>query len=283
MRRLTRALTALGVATVASRAAEAQTMRDYAYERPLRGEKQLRAVVEFAAGRLTLGRGNAGHLYQLDLSYDAERYEPLGRYHADAREVRLGVNSLGGGGVRVDRRRALPQVARIGFPADVDLSLDVSLGAVEGSLALGDLRISDLELRSGASRTTVGFDAPNAGSCRTASIESGAGQLEVRSAGNSGCRAWRFQGGVGEVTLDLGGAWPADAHMVLEMALGGITLVAPRDLGLRVTVGGFLSGFDAKGFTRNGKTWTSASYAGAKRRVDIEVSSAMGGVKVVWK
>ena len=48
-------------------------------------------------------------------------------------------------------------------------------------------------------------------------------------------------------------------------------------------MGGFLAGFDAKGFSKERKTYTSNNYATAKRRIDVEVSSALGGVEVVWK
>jgi hypothetical protein len=169
------------------------------------------------------------------------------------------------------------------FPASVDLALDVSMGAAEASLALGGLRISELDLRTGASRTTVSFDRPNAGGCRSASVATGAGELAVTNAGNSGCRVWRFEGGVGAVTIDLDGAWPADSRMVLDLALGGVTLFAPKSLGLKVRMNGFLAGFNAKGFSKDGETWTSSNYNKATRRVEVEVNSAIGGVNVVWK
>ncbi len=261
----------------------AQTMRDYDYARPLRGERQLRAVIEFAAGRLAVGSGPDDRLYGLTLRYDAERFRPVGSYNAAAAEVRLGVEGTGSGGIRISRRDALPQVAVVAFPASVDLSLDVSMGAADRTLDLGGLRVSALELKSGASRTTVHFDQPNAGSCRSASVTSGAGELTVTGAGNSGCRAWRFDGGVGAVTLDLGGAWPADSRFTLNMALGGVTLQAPKGLGLRVRVTGFLAGFDASGFSKQGSTYTSANYAAATRHIEVEVNSALGGVSVVWR
>jgi hypothetical protein len=263
--------------------ASAQTLRDYDYARPLRKETQLRAVVEFAAGTLTVRPGGSNHLYSMLLRYDAERFQPVGSYNPDAAEVRMGVKSMGGGGIRVNRSRALPQVAVVEFPATVDLTLDVSVGAAEGTLDLGGLRLTALDLKSGASRTEISFDSPNAGSCRTAQISSGAGELSVASAGNSGCRSWRVDGGVGEVTIDLDGVWPADARMTLNMALGGVTLQAPRDLGLRVRMSGFMAGFDAKGFNKDGKTYTSSNYATAKRKIEVEVSSALGGVTVEWR
>jgi hypothetical protein len=275
------ALTPLSLIFTAS--AAAQTLRDYDYARPLRNEHQLRAVVEFGAGRLLVRPGPEGRLYGMVLKYDAERFEPIGSYNPATAEVRLGVASHGGGGIRVNRERALPQVAVVEFPAGVDLSLDVTVGAAEATLNLGGLRIADLDLQSGASKTTISFDAVNAGSCRTAQLTSGAGELTITSAGNSGCRSWRFDGGVGAVTVDLGGAWAADARMDLNMALGGVTLQAPKDLGIRVRVLGFLSGFDAKGFSKDGKTYTSANYGSARHKVDIEVTSALGGVNVEWR
>jgi len=261
----------------------AQQMRNYEYARPLAGERRLHAVIEFAAGRLELRPAAPGRLYALSLSYDADRFRPIGRYDAEAGQVNLGVEGIGGGGIRVDRRRALPQDALIELPAGVELTLDASLGAAESTLELGGLRLVGFDLKTGASRTTINFASRTTGACRTASVSSGAGELTVNSAGNSGCRSWRLEGGVGAVHLDLGGAWPADARMTLNMALGGVTLAVPKDLGLRVRVSGFLSGFDAKGFSKDGKTHTSNNYSSAAQKLDVEVSSAMGGVTVVWK
>lgn len=279
MKRLVRASGLLLAAAPLS----AQTMRSYDYARPMAGEKQLRAVVDFAAGKLAIKPSTSRQLYNLVLQYDAERFQPLGSYNASTAEVRLGVKAIGGGGLRVNSRSALPQVALVELPAAVDLTLAVTIGAAEGTLELGGLRLSDLEMSSGASAATVSFSTPGKGSCRTAAFTSGAGQLTINQAGNAGCRSWRFDGGVGEVTLDLAGAWPADARMTLSTALGGVTLVAPRGLGLKVTMGGFMADFDADGFSKSGRTYTSAGYDKATRHLDVDVRSALGGVKVEWR
>ena len=257
-------------------------MRDFEYSRPLRGERRLKAEIEFAAGKLLLAPASSDQLYQLALRYDAERFQPLGSYDAGAGTVRMGVEG-GHGGIRVGLRSALPQTATLGFSEAVELSLDISLGAAEAELELGGYRLAELELKSGASRTTVSFSKPNPGSCRSASVSSGAGEVTVVQAGNSGCPVWRFDGGVGSVTIDLDGAWPMDGRIQLNVALGGVKLIAPRGLGLQVRMNGFLAGFDGKGFSKSGKTYTSAGYETAKRKVAVEVSSALGGVSVAWK
>jgi cell wall-active antibiotic response 4TMS protein YvqF len=261
---------------------QSQSMRSFDYARPYRGERRLRAEVEFAAGELRLGPATSDRLYQLALQYDAERFQPLGSYDAGAGSVRLGVEAVRGG-IRVGLKSALPQTALLEFSKAVELSLDISLGAAEAELELGDYRLAELELKSGASRTTVSFSVPNPGNCRSASISSGAGEITLLNAGNSGCPLWQFDGGVGSVTIDLGGAWPADGRIQLNVALGGVKLIAPRELGMRVQLSGFLAGFDAKGFAKNGKTYTSTGYDSAKRKVEVIVSSALGGVSVEWK
>jgi hypothetical protein len=262
--------------------AQAQSIRSYEYARPYRGEKQLRAEVEFAAGKLALGSGSSEQLYRLSLQYDAERFQPLGSYDAGAGTVRLGVEGVRGG-IRVGLKHALAQTALLDFSKTVELSLDLSLGAAEAELELGSYRLAELELKSGASRTVVSFAKPNPGHCRSASVSSGAGEITVLGLGNSGCPAWEFDGGVGSVTIDLDGAWPADGRIELNVALGGIKLIAPRGLGIQVEMNGFLAGFDAKGFSKSGKTYTSAGYDAAKRKISVEVSSALGGVSVEWK
>jgi len=261
----------------------AQSIREFDYSRPLRGEKQLRAIIDFGAGRLAVTEGSATRLYGLSLRYDAERFRPIGRYDADAAEVRLGVEGTGSGGIRVDSRRALPQMAAVEFPPGVALSLDVRVGAAESQLDLGGLNLTELEVKTGASRTAIGFDRPTTGHCRTASVSSGAGELTISDAGNSGCRSWRLDGGVGSVDLDLDGAWPEEARLTLNMALGEVTLSAPKSLGLKVRVTGFLAGFEGKGFAKEGKTYTSSNYESAARHLEIDVTSALGGVRVVWK
>ncbi len=263
----------------------AQTMREFSYERSARGERTLRAAIEFAAGALVLRAAEPGRLYGFQLRYDAERFEPLGSYDARGAEVRLGVTSMRRGGVRVSRRDALPQQALVEVSPSVPLSLDAALGAAESRLELGGLMLADLSLRTGASRTEVRFSSPARGDCRNAFVASGAGEVEIRQMGNSSCRYWRFDGGVGAVTLDLSGQWKTDTRVVMQMALGGTTLQLPRGggPGVRIRVSGFLAGFEGAGFEKRGRSWISPGYDRADPKIDVEVTGALGGVKVEWK
>jgi hypothetical protein len=262
-----------------------QSMREFSYERGKQNETTLRAVIEFAAGTLELRSAPRGRLYGFQLHYDAERFEPIGSYDPRGAEVRLGVNSMRRGGVRVSRRDALPQSALVELNPDVPLSLDASFGAADSRLELGGLTLTDLSLRTGASRTEVRFSTRARGECRSGFVASGAGEVEIRRMGNSGCRHWRFDGGVGAVTLDLSGDWERDARLVMQMALGGTTLIMPRGskLGVKISLSGFLAGFEGTGFRKRDGAWYSPGYEEASRKVDVAVTGALGGVKVEWQ
>jgi hypothetical protein len=168
------------------------------------------------------------------------------------------------------------------FSPRSDLALAVTLGAVDGDLELGGLRLTDLRLEAGASRATVRFSQPNAARCRTAALTAGAAELSVLGLGNSRCDRITFEGGVGRVTLDFGGAWTSSSHVAVKMALGEVALRLPRAVGVRITLDKFLASFEPQGMVRRGTSYLSPGYDQATRHLDIDVTTAIGGVTVDW-
>ncbi len=257
-------------------------MRPFSTFRQLHGETRLTARIEYGAGSLRLEPGRPGELYRMDLSYDEERFVPVSDFDASSRSAVLGLRARGDGGVRVVSRNQLRQTAGIAISPRVDLALELTLGAVDGDLELGGLRISDLDLKTGASRTTVRFSRPNGMRCRRASFSAGAAEVEVIGLGNSRCEEIDYEGGVGQVLLDFSGALRSGARVTVKMAVGGITLRLPREAGVRITMDKFLSSFEPAGLVRRGDTFASTNYDGAERRLDLDLTTAMGGVEVEW-
>jgi hypothetical protein len=89
----------------------------------------------------------------------------------------------------------------------------------------------------------------------------------------------------GAVSLDLSGEWARNARLVMQMALGGTTLIMPKasTLGVKISMSGFLAGFDGSGFKKRDGAWYSPGYDQAARTVDVTVTGALGGVKVEWR
>ena len=59
-----------------------------------------------------------------------------------------------------------------------------------------------------------------------------------------------MDGGAGSATLGFGD-WRRDATLVVDLALGGLTLQIPRGTGVRITGERFLAPFDSKGFVQS--------------------------------
>lgn len=274
-------LAALALPLGASRAA-AQTMRPFSTYRQWHGETRIDARLDYAAGALRLAAGRPAELYRMDVLYDGDRYLPVSDFDAARGDVLLGLRTSGAGGLRVRTGSQLRQTASVTFSPRSDLALDVTLGAVDGDLELGGLRLTDLALQAGASRATVRFSQPNAARCRAATLSAGAAELSVLGLGNSRCDRIAFEGGVGRVTLDFGGAWTSSSRVEVKMALGEVALRLPRQVGVRITLDRFLASFEPQGLVRRGASYLSPGYDQAARHLDIDVTTAVGGVTIDW-
>jgi len=263
-------------------ASPAQTMRTTSVSRQQHGEKEFSAKIDFAAGTVTVRPAITGTLYSMRLRYDVERYAPVSRFNSDTRQVVLGTQSVGDGGLRVSNRQHLAQDAVIELSPTVDLALDANLGAVEAGLELGGLRITEARIRTAASKSTLRFSSPNQAVCRSLELNAGAAEFQALKLGNSGCREIGFEGGVGDVTLDLTGAWPVDAHVSARVSMAGLTIRLPRSAGVKLTVNRFLASFNPAGFTRQGEQYVSDGYQTRTRHLSIDISSTVGDINIVW-
>ena len=260
----------------------AQTMRSTTVTRQRHNLRDLNARIDFAAGTLTLRASRGSALYSMNLQYDADRYSPVSRFDPASNRLVMGVQNVGTSGLRVSSKRHLQQNAVVELSPEVNLSLDLSFGAVEAGVDLGGLKLTDARIRTAASQTSVRFSQPNRAVCSSLELNAGAAKFEAIALGNSGCQEIRFDGGMGEVTLDLTGQWVADARLVAQVAVGGITLRLPRQLGVELVVDRFLASFNPAGFTRKGASYFSEGYDSRERHLRIELKTTVGDINVEW-
>lgn len=240
------------------------------------GEDMLRVAVEYGAGTLSIGSGEAGMLYNARVHYDAEMFRPVVTY-AD-RRLRLGVEGGGGRGGRSIRAGELD----LKLSPEVPVELELKFGAADAKLDLGGLRVRRLDIQTGASRTMLSVPEPNLEVCRFAQIQVGAARFEGTGLGNLNAEHLSVQGGVGEVTLDFTGAWASGMTANIEMGLGSLTLRMPRGLGVRVTRVGRLASFDSEGLTKRGDSYYSATWDAGDENLSLDIKAALGSIRVVW-
>ncbi len=260
----------------------AQEMRDYSVARQRHGESRLQARLEFAAGTIQIAAGRDDQLYSMQLRYDPERFSPISRFNGGDGSLALGITNAGKSGLRVASRSQLTQTASVQLSPAVTLSLDATLGAADATIELGGLRLEELRLKTGASRTALAFSRANSIRCSSMIVESGAAELMLDHLGNSRCETVRITGGIGLTTLDLRGVWGARSTVAVKMTAGGLALRIPSSVGVRVRSQQFLSSFPSKGWTRRDGALLSPGYDAAVRHVDLALETALGNVEVEW-
>jgi predicted membrane protein len=164
----------------------------------------------------------------------------------------------------------------------VPMDLRLDFGAVRADLDLGGLALTDLELRTGASQTTLDVSSPNTVRLRRADLEVGAAEFTARQLGNLNTSDLSVSAGVGKVRLELTGQWRENATVAVQMGLGSLELVVPEGLGVRLVRQTFLTSLDSEGLVKRGEAYYSTNWDSAGRRVTVDVDAAFGSIKVLW-
>lgn len=257
--------------------AEAQDWRNVTSFRQRAEESQLDVHVRYGAGMLSIAPGGQGELYRTDIRYDADAFNPVTDYHEGRLDV--GVEGRGRG---INVRNTGSGVMKLALSPDVPLDLDLEFGAVEANLELGGLRLSRLDIQTGASDTKIDFSEPNRTACESLRIQMGAAALEARGIANANCARVRTKGGMGDLTLDFSGHWQRDLDAEITVALGNVTLRIPENIGVRVRKDTFLADFNGRRFHKVDGSHYSDNWDRAEHRLTIQVNGAFGTIDVRW-
>lgn len=255
----------------------AQDWRDVTSFRQRSDESRLDVHVRYGAGELVVRPGTAGELYRVGMRYDARAFEPVTDYRNGRLDV--GVETAGRG---VNLRSTESGRMRLSLSPDVPLDLDLDFGAVEAILELGGLRISRIDVETGASETELTFAEPNPLDCESLSITMGAASIEAEGLANANCGVIEVEGGVGEISLDFSGHWRRDLSAEITMALGSATLRVPSDVGVRVSKDTFLTDFNGSRFHKRDGVHYSENWDSARRRLTVDLTGAFGTIDVRW-
>ncbi len=158
----------------------------------------------------------------------------------------------------------------------VPLALELNLGAFQGQVDLGGLRLRELTLNAGACDGDVTFSAPNPEVIDDLEVMAGAAQLSLTGLGNARFREMTFRGGAGKFELSFDGAFTGQSRVHVEGGVSRVVIRVPRQVGARVELRGGLSSTRVTGFSQSGQVFTNASYDQASDRLTITVEMGMG-------
>jgi len=270
-------LLALALAAL-PQASAGQSWRTVTMSRQASGQQDLRVQVEYGAGTFTVRPAEQGLLYRMQLRYDEDTFEPMAELSGT--RLRLGVEGIRKG-MRLGRKYEGGEMD-LTLARGIPMDLDLQFGAVRADLDLGGLSLTDLDLSTGASESTVDVSEPNPEVLRRASFQVGAADFTARRLGNLNARSIRVDAGIGSVSLWFDGSWQRDADVAIQMGLGSLELHVPEGLGVKLTKDSFLTSLDSEGMVKRGDAFYSLDWERAAHKVTIQLDAAFGSVRVLW-
>lgn len=260
-------------------------------------EKEVRLSITSSFGSVNIGKGDAEKIVRVRYRAKDKKREPALELDYTVRkgigDLRMEMHPEGsdvhnnedGDGVRINADMNFSSdVWYVDLTDAVPLSMEVELGAGKSDFNLGGLILNDLDITTGASSSRLDFDEMNKGEIKKLSIESGVSKFVANNLNNANFRTLQFDGGVGTYVLDFGGQLNRDVTVNINVGLGAMTIIVPKQIGLRVKYeDSWLSNLtlDDDEFVRKRKgIYESQNYADASGRMDIHVESGLGSVRI---
>lgn len=268
-------------------AGQSQEWYEMSSRRQVDGVQTLEADIEYGVGRLDVNPAPTGLLYDIDLRYDARRFEPLRQWTSEAGSARLGLELRGDDGsldlddyddVDSDDFGSLA----LALSREVPTRLSLGVMAAEARLELGGIALERFVFRTGASETRMSFDEPNPVRMDRLELAAGAADFEANGLGNARFDEFEFTGAVGDVRLDFRGDWEGDATGEIRMGLGALELTFPRDLAVRIEKRGFLASFNSAGFDQVDGGWQTPNWDAAATHLTLAVRAGFGDIDVTF-
>jgi hypothetical protein len=199
--------------------------------------------------------GGASDLLQADFTYNVAELEPEVEYQNDRLSVLTpDVENTGVGALwDLDDYRYEWELR---LNDDVSMDMDINMGAGTSDLVLGSLSLSRLDVKTGA------------------------GDVTLDLTGTSSLTRLNVDAGVGEITVDLTGDWQGDMDADIRAGVGKLTVLLPRDVGVRVDVEGGISDTDTRGLAKDGDTYTNDAYGESQVTLRIDIQAGIGDINL---
>jgi hypothetical protein len=263
--------------------ATAQELRTLEAARQLSDSQPVRVDVSFGAGKFMLHPISGGLLYQMRLRYDERATDAVHEYDAAEHTLSLGLDrgtrSMGVRALRGGGHNGASELD-VGLSDAVPVELRVQVAGTESTLELGGLRLTKLDVNCAASGATLSFGSPNRAEMETFSLQIAAAGAKIENLGNANAANVMVKGAAGGLDIDFGKTLMRDVTVRAELALGGMQLALPQDVGLMVRAKSRLGSFDTAGLHKVGDAWYSDNWNQATRKVTIESTSFLSSFEL---
>lgn len=214
----------------------------------------------------------AAKLVEGSVQYNVSEYQPIVTAAGNQVEIKQGPSGVKG----------LPPSDMVNkwslkFNNKVPMNLTMRGGALNGTWALGGLRLQSLTWEEGASKTDVSFDAANPEKMSLFAYTTGVSTAKLTGLANLNFAKMTFESGVGNYTLDFGGKLRQSATVEIKSGVSDVTIVVPSSTAARIAVKGGINNIKTNGsWSAAGSTYTAGDYDTAEVKLDITVDMGLG-------
>ncbi len=253
---------------------EVGEMEEYTEEVSSAGVSSARVKIEQGIGELSVAAGDPALFFSGVFRTNVAEWAPAVSWQNGRLDIEQGTTT-GMPGAGAENQWELA------FSPDVELDMELEIGVVDCELEMGGLALTRLSIESGASDLVLRFDEPNRAEMERLRIQVGAANVDVGGIGNASPRNVRIDGGVGNITLDLTGAWVRSSDIRISAGSGMLVLRLPRDVGVRVEMEGGLGSIEADADLHyEDGVYTNDAYGDAALDLLIEVTVGVGSVEL---
>lgn len=182
-----------------------------------------RIILDLSMGEFEIVPGPAGEPVRIEADYDTASFELVQEYETYGERgwiYRIEFDSKFGFFRQLGSKDPGDNRIRIVLPRDVPLALEGTLGLGEARVELGGLWLVDVDLDVGVGEHTVSFEEPLLQPLERFRLEGSLGETRIRGLGQASPRRALVGHSIGELRVDLSGAWLQDAEVSVESSLG---------------------------------------------------------------
>lgn len=248
-----------------------------------KGEKSLTVEIELGGGIIDLEKNDTGNILDAEIEYDPDEVDIDIDYQKVEDRGKLYLSSESEDGHDFDTE---DNYWHLEFTDRIPIDFEMDIGACEAEFDFTGLKLNDLDLDLGASSAEIAFRKPNPVLLSKINIDVGASELTVKGLGNANFEKLSFDGGVGDFTLDFRGELNHEAYVDIDVGLGSLTILLPRDLGVRIAKeGSFLSSFsiDSDGFEEvESDIYESENFDKSDGKLIFDIEIGLGSVEIEY-
>ena len=246
----------------------------------VRTDRDFHFRLEVDAGEVRLSRGQSEDQVTVHLVYTKKQFRHAFRFNEQ--ENRLDIRFDKDGWFSHDGDGMTAEL-EIELPRDATIRADCRIKAGEVEMQLGGLRLADFSMSVMAGEVNVDFDEPNRVEMTKLKLNTRIGESNFRRLGNARFRDADINGGIGEMTIDFGGAILPTAMAEVDLDIGETVIVLPQDAGAKLSVSKFLflahieMPFD---FRKDGRYYYTDNYDKAGQGFELRISSGIGELRI---